>query len=361
MSSTGNPFRGAAGRYYTMRIAEPGKVPPGLTDKRIENSKMPSLRNALLIYNPTSARRRRSRLAEVENARRILAADGLSVELAATSERGSATRFAMQAAAETRDLVIACGGDGTINEVVNGLAGSTVALGILPAGTANILAKELCVPWDIGMAARGIARSETRRIALGAVLDADANGIPSAGTGVRYFLCLGGAGPDGAIVRAVHSALKDRTGILAYWAAGTQQFFQYQFPRMRVRSDEAEMDATLVVVGRTMHYGGPFKITTGASLFEDNFEVVAYTSSSRFGYLSALPSLWAGRLRRVKGIAMWKTRQLTCTSLTGSAIHAQVDGEPVGTLPLHFRIVPDALTILVPAALHSMKDRGVRS
>ncbi|HLX61973.1 MAG TPA: acylglycerol kinase family protein, partial [Planctomycetota bacterium] len=173
---------------------------------------MPNFRNALLIYNPTSGRRRRTRLAEVENARKLLAADGLSVELAATSARDSATQFAMQAAAEKRDLVIVCGGDGTINEVVNGLAGSSVAMGILPAGTANILAKELGVPWDIAAAARKIARSEARRIALGAVMNTGAGGTgdPQHGTadtaqGARYFLCLGGAGADAAVVHAVRA------------------------------------------------------------------------------------------------------------------------------------------------------------
>jgi YegS/Rv2252/BmrU family lipid kinase len=309
---------------------------------------MSTLRNALLIYNPTSGRRRRTRLAEAEEARKILAADGISAELAATSARDSATQFAMQAAAEKRDLVIVCGGDGTINEVVNGLAGSSVAMGILPAGTANILAKELGVPWHIARAARQISQSEPRRIALGAATNVGADGTADGASGTRYFLCLGGAGADAAVVHSVRAGLKDRAGIFAYWAAGTQQLFRYQFPRIRISSDEMELDATLVVIGRIAHYGGPFKITTGASLFEDTFEIVTYASASSLGYLGALPSLWAGRLRKVRGIAAWKTRQLTCTSLTGAAVHAQVDGEPVGTLPLHFRIVPDALTLLVP-------------
>jgi diacylglycerol kinase (ATP) len=310
---------------------------------------MPHLHNALLIYNPTSGRRRRSRLAEVENARRILAAAGISAELACTSAPGSATQFAVRAVQEKRDLLIVCGGDGTINEAVNGLAHSSVALALLPAGTANILAKELRIPWDIALAARAISQSEPRRIALGAISTASAaSAVNVAPLPSRYFLCLGGAGPDGAIVQSVHSALKDRTGILAYWAAGTQQFFQYNFPRMRLDSPELQMDATLVVVGRTAHYGGPFKITTAANLFEDQFEIVAYTSASRVRYLSALPSVWTGRLRKVKGIAAWKTRRLVCTPIADTEIYAQVDGEPAGTLPLEFRIVPDALTLMVP-------------
>jgi diacylglycerol kinase family enzyme len=98
-----------------------------------------------------------------------------------------------------------------------------------------------------------------------------------------------------------------------------------------------------------VNYGGPFKITTGANLFVDEFEIVAFDTHSRWRYLSALPAVWMGRLRSVRGIHAWKTRELTCSSTNGSTIYAQVDGEPVGTLPLHFRIVPDALTLVVPA------------
>jgi YegS/Rv2252/BmrU family lipid kinase len=304
--------------------------------------------NALLIYNPTSGRRRSRRFFEIEEASRVLQAAGLSVELAPTTGPASATSIAKHAVAQNRDLVITCGGDGTINEVINGLVGSSVPMAILPAGTANILAKELGIPWDIPAAARLIPGSSARRIALGSVMNATNDGVPDASGGSRYFLCVAGAGPDGAIVHAVNPQFKDQAGILAYWAAGAKQLFQYAFPSMKVTSPEAQSNATLIVVGRTAHYGGPFKITTGASLFEDSFEIVAFDSDSRLRYLAALPALWFGRLRKVKGIHAWKTREITCMPANGATVYAQVDGEPIGTLPLHFRIVPDALTLVVP-------------
>src|SRR5579872_3053584 len=125
------------------------------------------IKNAVLIYNPTSGRRRHRRFADVEQAAKILSNAGILTELAPTTARFSATSIARQAVDQRADLVIACGGDGTVNEVVNGLAGSEVPLALLPAGTANILAKELGIPWDIPAAAQLIPGGRVRRIALG--------------------------------------------------------------------------------------------------------------------------------------------------------------------------------------------------
>ncbi len=142
---------------------------------------------------------------------------------------------------------------------------------------------------------------------------------------------------------------KKNAGILAYWVEGLKQLFQYDFPEMRVLSGGQERRATIIVVGRTAHYGGPFKITTGASLFEDSFEMLTNSPASRLGYLACLPALWMGKLRGVKGIEAWKDTEVICEPAGDRMVFAQVDGEPIGALPLAFRIVPDALSIVVPA------------
>jgi YegS/Rv2252/BmrU family lipid kinase len=313
------------------------------------------VRKAILIYNPISGRRRSRRLAEIDSAGNILSAVGISVEFAPTTDPGSATSIARQAVTQKLDLVIACGGDGTVNEIVNGLAGSTVPIALLPAGTANILAKELGIPWNIPAAARLIPSCTPRRIALGCVTPPDSQCGSKSPRAPRYFLCVGGSGPDGAIVNGVDSKLKQNTGTLAYWAEGMRQLFTYKFPLMRIESRERTVDASLIVVGRTAEYGGPFKITSGASLYEDSFEIVAFSTRSRLRYLFALPALYFGRLRGVRGISAWKTADVTCTPLPGGTLFAQVDGEPLGALPLRFRIVPDALTLLVPPSSPTAK------
>ena len=158
--------------------------------------------------------------------------------------------------------MIACGGDGTLNEVVNGLAGSQnghrVPLALLPGGTANILAKELNLPWDILRAAKQMPAGEVREIALGLATPLEQPEKK------RYFLSVAGAGPDGMIVYSVDLGLKARVGILAYWWQGAREVLRYTFPPFRVRAGNRLVEGTLAVVGRTKNYGGPFKITDQA-------------------------------------------------------------------------------------------------
>jgi diacylglycerol kinase (ATP) len=308
------------------------------------------IQDALLIYNPTSGRKRHRRFVEIEQAVRILKDSGIRTELAPTTGPGTATKIARQAVEQHRGMVIACGGDGTINEIVNGLAKSDVPMALLPAGTANILAKELGVPWDIPHASRLISGGIVRRIALGIAVPLDGNSSAAVPREGRYFLSVGGAGPDGAIVNGVHADLKKTTGVFAYWVEGFRQLLTYEFAEIRVHSCGRERKATIIVVGRTVHYGGPFKITTGADLFEDSFEFLINSRRSRFGYAACLPALWLGTLRKKKGIETWKSAEAVCEPANSEPVYAQVDGEPVGRLPLAFRIVPDALSIVTPAA-----------
>ena len=308
------------------------------------------IKDALLIYNPTSGRKRHTRFEEIEQAARILKEAGIATELAPTSAPRSATSIAQQAVDQRRGMVIACGGDGTINEIVNGLAGSQVPMALLPAGTANILAKELGVPWDIPRAARLISGGAIRRIALGLAVPTNGTHSPEISKEGRYFLSVAGAGPDGAIVNGVHHGLKKSAGVVAYWFEGMRQLFSYAFPRMRIRSAGQQRHATVIVVGRTAHYGGPFKLTTEASLFEDSFEFLTNTTQSRLEYLSCLPAMFTGKLREKKSIETWKAAEVVCEPADGQPVYAQVDGEPVGPLPMAFKIVPNALSLVTPAA-----------
>jgi diacylglycerol kinase (ATP) len=304
------------------------------------------LQNALLIHNPNAGYGGNSRRKLLDQARRILGENGMQVDLAETSGIGHATEIAQQAVREGRELIIACGGDGTLNEVVNGLAnfgnGQRVPLALLPGGTANILAKELELPWDIPRAAQRLVGGEVREIALGLATPVEQPEKK------RYFLSVSGAGPDGMIVYSIDLGLKARVGILAYWWQGAREVLRYKYPRFRVRAGDRQVEATLVVVGRTKNYGGPFKITDQADLFGDVFEVMAVTTQSGLRYLSYLPTLWLGKLRNEEGVHFWKTESLVCEPLDGQPVYAQVDGESLARLPVEFTIVPRALKLLVP-------------
>lgn len=302
--------------------------------------------NALLIHNPNAGNGGTGRRRLLDQARRILSSNGIEVELAETTGPGHAIEIAQQAVRDHRQLVIACGGDGTLNEVVNGLAnlsnGNRVPLALLPGGTANILAKELDLPWDIPRAAKRLVNGEVREIALGLATPLEQPDRK------RYFLSVSGAGPDGMIVYSVDLGLKARVGILAYWWQGAREVLRYTFPRFRVRVGDRQLEATLAIVGRTKNYGGPFKITDQADLFEDQFEVMALTTRSGLRYLSYLPTLWMGNLRKEEDVHFWKAESLVCEPLDANPVYAQVDGEPLARLPVEFSIVPRALRLLVP-------------
>jgi diacylglycerol kinase (ATP) len=327
-------------------------MPPARVTESSNSEAAPTRRGvsqAALIYNPAAGGGRlRKQIHHLEEAQKILSRSGIETTLLVTGEPGDATEFARQCVADDYDLVIASGGDGTNNEVVNGLAGSRVPLAVLPCGTANILAKELGIPWDVRRAAELIPSARPQRIALGSMEPWPAPPEPAGnGAARRYFLCVGGAGADGALVYSLDLGTKMKAGILAYWMEGVRQLLGYRFPAFRITSQERSVEATLVVVGRTKHYGGPFQITTGASLFEEQFEVVAVTSQNPLVFLSYLPALWLGYLRRRNDVHYWKTDALRC-EVPGGVVHAQIDGEPAGRLGVTFRIVPSALTLMVP-------------
>jgi YegS/Rv2252/BmrU family lipid kinase len=302
--------------------------------------------NALLIHNPNAGNGGNTRRKLIDEARRIFSSHGIEAELAETTGPGHAVEIARQAVVEKRQLVIACGGDGTLNEVVNGLAnaqnGDRVPMALLPGGTANILAKELELPWDIPRAAQRLIGAEVRDVALGLATPLEEPEKK------RYFMSVAGAGPDGMIVYSVDLELKARVGILAYWWQGAREVLRYTFPRFRVRNGDQQLEATLVVVGRTKNYGGPFKITDQADLFEDQFEVMALTTQSGMRYLSYLPTLYMGNLRKEKDVHFWKAETLLCEPLDANPVYAQVDGEPLARLPIEFTIVPRALKLVVP-------------
>ncbi|MCH7766623.1 MAG: diacylglycerol kinase family lipid kinase [Acidobacteria bacterium] len=294
----------------------------------------PRFRNAALIYNPLSGRLRWKRQRDLDRATHLLDAYGIRIVRIPTTGAGSATALAREQVAAGRDLIIACGGDGTVNEVVNGMAGSRVPLALLPAGTGNVLAKELGLPWDIWRAAEYIPAGEVRRIALGRA-------------GERYFICMAGVGVDANIVYRLSVKTKLSLGMLAYWIESFRQLLEYEFPLFSVRVEGQSFQAALLVVSRTKNYGGPVQLTRRADLFSDEFEVCLFQRRNRFLYLLYFLALQAGLLERFRDVRFLRTRRVEAQP-GEQRIQVQVDGELAGALPMDFVIVPEALSLLVP-------------
>lgn len=303
-------------------------------------------RDAALIYNPLSGYWRWRREATLAEARAVLTAAGMRVTPIATTGPGSATALAGEQVERRRDLIIACGGDGTINEIVNGMAGSHVPLAVLPAGTGNVLAKELGLPRSIRRAAGHIPDGEVRRIALGR-------------SGDRYFICLAGIGPDAQTVHRLNQRAKLTLGILSYWLEGFRQLFAYDFPWFTVEANGERWQAVFAVVGRTRNYGGPIQITRRADLFSEEFELAVFTRKNRLRFLVYLVANWLRLLERFGEVKFVKTRAVRCAPREPSRrLFVQVDGELAGTLPCEFALIPDALSLVVPAGAPTKALRG---
>lgn len=301
-----------------------------------------SIRDAVIIFNPAAGRLRHGRMRRLLAAVDVLKDAGIQAELRATDAPGSAKSLARAAVAQGRQLAIACGGDGTLNEVVNGIAGSQVPLALLPGGTANVLAKELRLSWHLPTAARQIAAGQLRRIALGQAVPEE-NGAEA-----RYFITLAGAGVDADMVYRVSDHWKKCFGKGAYWVAGIEQFLTYKYPMFRAVSPEGQKTGSYIAIGRVKSHGFPVNITDHADLFSDQFELAVFTNRTNTrAFLHGWAALF-GSLRTMKDVHFWHTAEVRCAPVNGGCIHVQADGELIGTLPMTFRVVPNALTVVVP-------------
>jgi len=332
--------------------------PPCLRGDFFSNPKSqiqnPKLRKGTLIYNPVAGRRPAEREREVRQAADVLRQAGLEIELAPTARPAMAHELAQAAAASGVDVVLACGGDGTINEVINGLALSPVPLGILPGGTANILARELRLPLHPVRAARELPHWTPRRIALGRARWEEAQAAPPAGEHAtqaccRHYISVAGIGYDAQIVYKLSPWLKNNFGVAGYVMEALRQLVRYSFPRFSCRLDGHERQGTFAVIHRTRLYAGWLHLAPTADLFAPRFAVCSFPGRSRLRYLLYALGVLARQHLRLSDVSLDHCTEAVCTPVDASAtIRFELDGELAGVIPAAFEIVPDALTLLVP-------------
>jgi len=275
----------------------------------------------------------------LDTAIRILRDAGAHVEPMATPGPMMAGEMACRAAAAGCDLILAAGGDGTINEAINGIAGSKVAFGPLPSGTANVLANEIGLANRADPAAKQLLDAVPVRIALGAL---DRPEQPR-----RYFLLMAGVGLDARIVYELDLDLKGKLGKLAYWHGGFLQFGR-PVPRFHITVNGLEYCASFALITRVRNYGGDFEIARRVRLTDDDFEVVVFQNSEWGDYLRFFGAVMTNRLHSTSGVALTRSTQVAVTSPEDMRIYVQTDGEAVGVLPATFSAVPNALTLLMP-------------
>jgi diacylglycerol kinase (ATP) len=277
----------------------------------------------LTILNPAAGRKRR-----FAEAMAAWSAAGRTTAVVETRRRGDAERLAREAADSGVGLVLAAGGDGTVNEIVNGLAGAErpPALGVLPLGTANVLARELGLPLD-----PALARGQARPAHLGLV-----NG--------RRFVMMAGVGFDAQVVAAVRPEAKQRFGRLAYAATTAGLWAKGRSSRYRLQAGDTDVEVGSVIVANGRHYAGGFVACPTASLLRPELSLCLLRSSTRPQVLATALALGIGQIAWAPGVRHLSAPILHVDGPADEPV--QADGDIVGTLPATFSVAPETLRML---------------
>ncbi|MEY2497984.1 MAG: hypothetical protein QOD12_1540 [Verrucomicrobiota bacterium] len=287
------------------------------------------MKKTVVILNPAARGARAHRLrAEVESIAR-------GALLCSTSHSGEAEVLARHAAAEGFERIVAAGGDGTINEIVNGIAGKNVALGLLPIGTMNVFATELGLPandlracWEI------IRRNKIRPVDL-----PSANG--------KHFVQLAGVGLDAQVVKETSRSFKRNFGPLSYLISAAQ-IASRQPPRLRIESENAAMEeGSFVLVGNGRLYGGRLPFFKQAVIDDGLFDVIVFKRLSYVEIIRYLQNVIFTQQITAPDVEYFQTKRLRVSS--DEEVPVEVDGELIGTCPVEFRIRRGGLRVLAPS------------
>src|ERR1017187_5807318 len=312
---------------------------------------------ATILFNPNSGRRGKMRDGELNHAIGIIQSAGVRTELTVCRSRQEARDNARCAVADGSDTVFACGGDGTIPDVIQGLAGTPVALAILPFGTANALAHDLRIPLRPSAAAQAAVdgKSKVRRIPLGRIEYEDFNGQPAA----RYFTVAAGIGVDAHLFYKLTAELKNRSGMTAYylkawqlWATHRMRPFEVEYSNGSGERQRALLTELLAV--RIRFFGNILReLVPGASLDCHHLRAVMCRTASRNAYLQYVAGALLGWRRENDGIDLVSCSEVACQLPAADAgrVYVEADGELLGRLPARMTVVPDALSLVVPAGL----------
>jgi YegS/Rv2252/BmrU family lipid kinase len=311
------------------------------------------MRKAALLYNPDSGGSKH-RQRELDSALAILREAGVEADLVPTKSPDHAedeTRFAIDSGCDT---IFACGGDGTIHNILQVLANTSTALAILPMGTANALAHDLGIPLKVAAAAKASLTAQPRRVALGLVKYLDLQGS----RGTRYFIVAAGVGVDAHLFYKLHTGAKKRMGMGAYYAKAWHLWLSYPMMRfgahhIKTGSDDLHhAEVTELMAIRIRNFGGVLQeLAPGASLDRDDMRLVFCRTASRLAYLAYVTR---GLLRltcTIPGIDLAHSTRVFCEYSSAGhqrKIYVEADGELLGTLPAEITVVPNALTLLAP-------------
>lgn len=297
----------------------------------------------MLIHNPTAGPREVE--GELDLVVEYLSDCGWQIHKRITEHAGEATEFARQAARDGLDAALISGGDGTVCEAVNGLVGSHTALGVLPTGTGNVWAKELGLPVftltnpnRLLVAAHLLRKATTRTIDVGRAND-------------RHFLLFAGLGLDATVAHNMEPRERatKRLGVLPYLVAGVMVAFEFYGVRTTVVVDGKKVvrgRSLFILISNAQLYGGLLRITPDARLDDGLLDIAIFNGVGPMYTLRHLFSILGGRHLRDPSVKFLRAKRVMVDCARPWPV--QVDGDPIGTTPMTFQVIPRALRVLIP-------------
>jgi diacylglycerol kinase (ATP) len=314
------------------------------------------VRRAFLIYNPASGRRRAKRKLDIARVDEVLRTAGVQVETCATTHLGSAIQQVQEAAARGFDTVIACGGDGTANEVLNGImlassmeGSADLALGLVPLGSGNLLASDLGLPSDPVQAARKLLTYQPREFHPGLVCSQGEHGADK-----RYFLVAAGVGADAELMYRTEVEAKELWGRNAYFLEMARMALSRRYPLFHVEWEDEqgtrqESPAMLAMCVRAGKFPGLLsRVKLGTSLLRNDFCLLLFRTNKIRRFFSYFASVATGRNWKVESVDAIHTKWFRCTAIPGMrTVHSQADGELLGVLPAELTIESRPVKLLM--------------
>lgn len=279
-----------------------------------------------IIYNPNAGSAKIKKLLKIKERLSLKS----SVTIYDTQKPGDATSIAKREC-KNFDIIVAAGGDGTINEVINGIDVNT-KLGIIPLGTANILAIEAGIKNDVKSICKLIEKGNTKKIYISNIND-------------KKFFLMAGIGYDGDIVHKMKPSLKKIFGKAMFGFLGLLEFFKLKKYNIKVETESETAFGNWVLVTNSKHYAGPYKITKSTSIFNDSIVCYVFNDLSRLGFLYYIfLILFYGDLSRSKKVTKIISKNIKISSK--EKINVQCDGEKYGNLPIEINFSSEVVNLL---------------
>jgi len=285
------------------------------------------MKKIAIIFNPNAGTAKKKRLEKIIKKLEI----SNQVNLFETTKPNDATEIAKKEC-ENFEIIVAAGGDGTINEVINGIKDDT-KLGIIPIGTANILAIEAGIKNDVDSICKSIENGTTKQIFISNINN-------------KKFFLMAGMGYDGDIVHNMKPFLKKIFGKVMFGYLGFIEFLKMKKYEIIVETEEEKFSGNWVLVSKAQHYAGPYKITKSTSIFNDSIVCYIFKDLNRFSFLYYIfLILFYGDLSRSKKIKTLSSRKIKISS--NEKVNIQCDGEKYGTLPIEISFKSEPINLLI--------------